>query len=893
MCLLLTSGLVTAAQRLEMAWECGNTADGSWVCNGVPKQADVMATPKAIPKSAEIVEVPLRGQDPKVPAVAETPPEKPAEPATAEIAKPASEPPATARAAATPEPQATETAEPIVTEPPATEVEKPASKAVAETPLAEKPVLREQKPAPVHVAREATSRTPVSKGIDYLGRKSVVNNKWELCATPASAPPLPGSSSQATELTADQVELVKQGISTFKGNVKISQPGRMLHAEEIQYDKQANTVEASGNVTYTDGNISITGESTRLNLDTDKGDFKNAEYRLFAKHGRGKAAIIRKDKPNILNMEQVTYTTCEPNKKDWELKVDTMELDTARNIGVARNVTLRFMDVPIFYTPYMSFPLSDERKSGFLTPSFGTKNDSGAFVKAPYYFNIAPNRDATLTPAIYQNRGLQLAGEYRYLGSKYKGFLRGEYLPSDNERNNNNRSALIVRHNQRLTDRWSAALDINRVSDNDYFDDFSNSLSVSSITHLPGRGSISYSGDYWNFSGRVDKYQTIDPTILKMNKPYDRLPQLTLNAYYPDQYLGLSYALSSELVYFDRDNSVTGSRFDLLPSISLPLRSPWGYITPKLSIRHTRYNLSGQGAGRDDTQSRTLPIFSVDSGIYLESDRNLFGNSFTQTLEPRAYYLNVPYKDQSGLIVDKNNNSVVFDTSEFDFTFASLFREDRFSGADRVGDANQLTLALTSRLLEPGTGYERLRASIGQIYYFRDRDVTLPGNASRNSSSSDIVAELASRLNNAWTANFAYQYDTEDEKTDKSVAQVRYKPDRKHILNVAYRYDKDLLEQTDVSARWPMTDNLYAVGRWNYSLRNNNTLEGFAGIEYDNCCWALRLVGRRRIKSADFINDNPDYNSAVYVQIEFKGLTNFGNKVDKLLENGILGYETN
>jgi LPS-assembly protein len=765
-----------------------------------------------------------------------------------------------------------------VTEPAA--VPQPAATTTVATPVAVTPQRDAEQIT-------GTLQTPVAPN-RQLGKDT-----WEYCATPASRPQRPRPQTEGTaSLTADQVELSKEHVSTFTGNVVISQEEQYLEADKVVYDKQASTVDASGNITYENDNLNIHGERAHMNIKTDQGNFEQADYHLFDLHGRGKAAEIRKDEPDKLHMRQVTYTTCDPDKKDWELKTKQLDLDTEEDVGVARDVTLRFMDVPIFYSPYMSFPLSDKRKSGFLTPSFGSSSDAGAYVSAPYYWNIAPNRDATFTPTVIEDRGYQLGGEFRYLQPKYNGIVRAEYLPSDDLYRNKDREAFSFEHHQRLARRWFMNIDYNYVSDSDYFDDLGNSLAVSSRSHLPRRMTVGYSGDHWNFYGRLQGYQTIDDSIADISRPYNRLPQLVLTGYYPEQAFGLSYHFRGELVSFQRDgfNSVEGNRLDLEPSVSLPLRNPWGFLTPKLTLRHTRYQLDNQLAGIDDSPDRTVPIFSVDSGLFFERQTSLWNTGFTHTLEPRAFYLYAPYKNQDNLLVNRSSTPVVFDSNQYNFSFLQLFRENRFTGGDRVGDANQLTLALTSRMLESASGYERLRLSVGQIYYFRDRKVTLPGQSRGTNSTSDWVAEMFSQMSDAWSMTAYYQYDTDQDDTERGNFSVRYKPDKKHIVNLAYRYDDELLEQTDISARWPLSRHFYAVGRWNYSLQKERSLEGFAGLEYDTCCWAMRLVGRRWFDKEDSDGD-AIYDDAIYLQLELKGLTNFGNKVESLLQEGILGYE--
>jgi LPS-assembly protein len=604
---------------------------------------------------------------------------------------------------------------------------------------------------------------------------------------------------------------------------------------------------------------------------------------LFDRHASGKADDINRDNvANITRLDNTTYSTCNAGNSDWQLRADKIELDHDEGFGTARNVSVNFMGIPFFYSPWMTFPINDKRKSGLLTPSLGSSDRSGTEVVVPYYWNISPNRDATITPRILSKRGLQLNTEYRYLQENSAGQINLEALPSDNEYNDD-RLLFGYKHQNRFAQRWSTDVNFNYVSDKSYFHDLGSDLAQSSSTHLERRLDLTYQGDSWNVLGRLHDFQTISSTAIDQ---YARLPQIVFNMNLPDNAFGIDYGLRAEAVAFDRDNSVTGTRFDIEPSISKPFRNNWGYVTPKLGVRHTAYNLTNNAIGSDDSPTRTTPIFSIDSGLFFERETSLGDTALIQTLEPRAYYLRIPKRNQDRLIVDPAGNDVVFDTGEYDFSFSQLFRENRFTGADRVNDADQLTLAVTSRLIDPASGIERASASLGQIFYFRDRDVTLPNTVAENDSSSAIVAELNARFSQAWSARAGIQYDQHDEQTDKGVFNVRYQPDTRRAVNLGFRRRRADIEQTDVSFSWPLSRQFNAVGRWNYSLDQDRTLDGFAGIEYESCCWIARLVAR------EYVNDlnDTDKNTAIMLQLELKGLTSFGDGVKTFLERGILGY---
>jgi len=421
-------------------------------------------------------------------------------------------------------------------------------------------------------------------------------------------------------------------------------------------------------------------------------------------------------------------------------------------------------------------------------------------------------------------------------------------------------------------------VDINHVSDEDYLDDFGGSLAVSSARHQERRADLHYRKNNWSLLGRIQHFQTIDQNLPSSRHPYNRLPQFLARYKHPNELFGLNFQFDGEYVQFDQDDRVSGHRIDLHPSVSLPMKRMWGFLTPKLSARYTDYRLKDEAIGNPDSPSRFLPIFSVDGGLFFDRTTSLFGQAMDQTLEPRIFYLLIPEEDQDDI--------PLFDTSRRGFSFANLFQENRFNGADRVGDTNQLTLALTSRLKSEGR--ELVRASLGQIFYFVDRDVQLrPANAAEEDDSSAIVGELVARLGDHWSTRADAQWNPHagEHKTEKNRVQLRYKAEDQQILNLAYRYTKKQIEQTDVSARWPIGNHLHILARWKYSWMYDQTMESFGGIEYDGCCWKIRTIVRNYVNGVD-----EEANTAFFVQLELKGLTSLGSDIDSFLEEGILGY---
>lgn len=719
-----------------------------------------------------------------------------------------------------------------------------------------------------------------------------IPSDWMLCGEPGSPAhphepqPFNAKGDEATYLDADESRATNNEIFDFSGDVEVRRGNQRLNADTATYNQAQDTVEAHGNVRFEQDGLTVEGDNAKLELGARHGQVETARYGLVQRHARGESSLLVMEDPNHTRLVQATFTTCNPGHDDWLLHAGDLKLDHEKSIGEARNVWLEFKGVPFLYLPYINFPLNDQRKSGFLTPSFGTSDQVGTDIQIPYYWNIAPQRDATLTTRMMSKRGVQLLGEVRYISPTGSGLTNIGYVPHDNVLDKS-RTFLSTHNVWNFAPRWSSGLEFGYVSDRDYFGELGTSLSVASTTHLERRADATYHGDFWSFTGRVQSYQTVDESLPGDARPYQRLPQLLVNLNLPQQAYGSNALFNGEYVHFYRRDSVVGDRVDLQPGVSLPLVNAYGYITPSLNLRYTQYALDQQTAGSGESSpSRSLPVLSLDSGVYLERDMSWSDVALLHTLEPRLYYLYVPYRDQSSL--------PVFDTNLLDFSYANLFQNNRFSGADRVGDANQITVALTSRLLDRDSGRERFNARVGQIFYFDDRRVVLPGASTDTLDVSDIVAELNSTgLIPDWKASASLLWNPQSQDIDKSALGFEYKPDNQRILKLDYRLRRNELEQTDLAALWPLSQQadrrINMVGRWNYSLQDGRTLEALLGMEYDTCCWALRVAGRRFVS-----NVGGDTNNALFLQLELKGLTSFGNRSKRglagLLDPGTFRY---
>jgi LPS-assembly protein len=755
----------------------------------------------------------------------------------------------------------------------------------------------------------------------------------ELSTVPETIRPeaLPG----AIEIEGDKLDLYLDRKMRASGNAVISKGAQKVYGDNIEYDVQNDELKVDGNARVDLGDSELRGPTLKMRLSDSIGEMRDASVTLNKRYSNNQEIAVRNDpsvytQSKLLNaqttltddprlyqdnyrepatpigqtsidpkfnssrgdakailfegqdkkrLKEARYTTCEPGVDDWYIKASEIELDDFTESGTAKNARVEFKGVPLLYTPWMSFSFNNERKSGLLAPTVGTTSRSGFETLIPYYINIAPDMDATVGVRYLSKRGAQLQGEFRYLGENYSGINNLEYL-NDDALNGGQRYYANISHNHSLGAGWSAGYNIEKVSDNQYFSEMSTRIVSTSRVNLPQEGRIDYVGDVWRFNGLVQKYQTLD----EINFPYQRLPQLTLTADKEWDYFDTE--LYSQWAYFDRNNkapiAATGSRLAVYPSLSVPFTQPYGYITPKLGVHATNYRLNdnnfnvGGNLISNNSDTRTLPIFSVDSGLFFERDVNIVKNSYTQTLEPRLFYVYIPEKNQDRL--------PVFDSGLADLNLTTLFSENQFTGNDRINNANQLSLAFTTRMIDKESGAERIAATIGQRYYFDDQNVTLPGSIASKDNSSDIIAALTARLSNQWNLDAFWQYNTDDAGMVRSNILARYNPEPGKLLNVGYRYTQQFLEQVNVSGQWPLSSGWYGVGRFNYSIKEKTLIESLAGLEYDAGCWQARTV-IQRVETA-----TADANYGLFFQLELGGLASIGSNPLNLLRRDIPGY---
>lgn len=720
-------------------------------------------------------------------------------------------------------------------------------------------------------------------------------------------------------LHADHIQGDPDANVTLTGTAEVRRIDGIVKGDKIDYRNNTGQTDLQGNVRMMRDGTLVTGPSAQFNVDTDSGEIESPNFWIGANGGTARAEHAEIFSRSQMRLNQVQYSGCPCPNPSWYITADGVDLDFDENEGVARNGVLYFKGVPLLASPYLTFPIKKERKSGFLLPTYGVSSKSGFDISVPYYFNLAPNYDLTVQPRYFSKRGPQLGGEFRYLGSSYYGNLVGTYMSSDWD-TGERRWMFRSRHQQILGGGFYADWDYAKASDNDYFRDFSTlGLNEASTTYLPQRGRVGWGNNYWQAYAQVFKYQTLQDPDAPLDPPLDKLPELSLKGARYDLG-GVDLEWTSTAVRFHRPRDFWGNRWgpdgDRLQSYltaSYPIQRPGWFLIPKVGFHYTQYHTDWydrdwDGIGGTDNQrnmSRSLPIVSLDAGMVFERDTTLFGNASIQTLEPRLYYLRVPYRDQSKL--------PVYDTSLANFSFEQAFSENIYSGGwDRIANANQLTMALTTRWLDAGTGFERLSLSAAQRLYFEDQRVTLPGETPREDRNvrSDYLVAASAALTDTLSTEVAAQFDPYESNWSRGLISARWRPQRLTSVALSYRYQRDPppntlyqpqgQNQISLAFQWPFSERWYGVGRVDYSLRSdregstsNSTTtdsprvtQAIAGLEYKgDCCWTGRVVFQRYAVSST------DTNTAVFFQLELNGLGSLGTDPMSLLNKSIPGYQ--
>jgi LPS-assembly protein len=675
------------------------------------------------------------------------------------------------------------------------------------------------------------------------------------------------------DVTSDHGDLGRSGDAELSGNVIIRMGQRLLTADEAQVDATKRSVTVTGRSEYLDPTVHVVGKGGTFAEETG-GNFEGAKFELVDGSGRGSAKEARLHDQTMLDLKTVRYTVCPPGNEDWLLKADTISLDQESRTGTGRDVKLNFKGVPILYTPWISFPLGDQRKSGLLFPSLGVSGRNGTQIVVPWYWNIAENYDATFTGRYFSSRGFRIDPEFRYLTERSKGSLEVQYLPHDTERGDS-RSLYEFKDVTLFDPLTRAQVNASYVSDNSYFEDFGVGFEGTSVIFLNQLAELRRETEHWSLIGRTQNYQVIDDALADDERPYALLPQVVAAGRWNDLPLGMAGTFDAEATNFYRNIGPQGIRIDTQPGVSWRTGARGAYAQANAAWRYTAYALHDTAPGTDNSLSRSLPVLSLDSGLVLE--RAVGSQQRLQTLEPRVLYLYVPYRNQDAI--------PVFDTDAPDLNLVELFRTNRYVGPDRVGDANQVSVGLTSRLLDPAGGQQYLTATLGQAFYFEQPRVTLPDETPSNRSTSDMVAELELDAFKHWNARVAYQWDPSRTETQRGELAVQYRLASDSVVNASYRYQRDLLEQVDLSAAWPILDHWHGYARWVYSISETKTLDQFVGLQYSSCCWGLRVITRRFVSRRTGASD-----TSIGIELELKGLSSVGVDNETFLRDAIRGY---
>ncbi|KAB0632421.1 LPS biosynthesis protein [Burkholderia stagnalis] len=721
-----------------------------------------------------------------------------------------------------------------------------------------------------------------------------LDTPWDLRLAPQlEEHPLKEGAKPATFVIADHTSGTAEQDLAAKGSAELRRGDAVVKADAIHYDQDTDTADAYGQVRVVNAGTSFSGPEAHLKVEANQGFMTAPKYHFSTTGGSGSAERV-----DLLDAERSvfvngTYTACQcATDPAWYIKGSRFDFDTGADEGTARNGVLFFQGVPIFASPWLTFPLSGERRSGLLPPTFSINSNNGFELSLPYYFNIAPNRDLTITPRIITKRGVQTQATFRYLSASYSGTLTGEYLPDDRLAHRN-RYAIYWQHQQNFGSGFGGYVYYNKVSDNTYPEDLasiSNQFVTGTQTLYQQEAGLTYNNGPWSVLARYQHWQTLPPSSAP---PYGREPQLNVK-YTKYNVGGFDFGAEADYSRFRITTADTtqGDRVVFNPYIAYGIYGPGYFAVPKVQYHFASYDLSYVASNTPNNPKRfteSIPTVSFDSGLIFDRSVRLFGQDFIQTLEPRLYYVYTPYRNQS--------NAPLFDTAESDFGLAEIYQPNTFVGNDRFADANRLTAGLTSRFIDPRTGDERARFMIAQQYYFTDQRVTLKSTpAASQARHSDLIAGAALKLGSGFASETAFQYNQNNNQLVKSSIGFGYSPELRKVINVGYRYtratqtlDGRPINQFLVSAQWPLTRRLYAVGRFNYDFSGDRVIDGLVGLQYDADCWALG-VGIQRY--ANGVNSSQQQTSATrfMAQLTLKGLSSIDNGLVNAFRAGVPGY---
>jgi LPS-assembly protein len=703
------------------------------------------------------------------------------------------------------------------------------------------------------------------------------------CKTPTFTYQAPSDNSGNITVKSESALLVKDQLAVFEGRVSIVSPTSTITANSANILENGKEIRATGDVQYTDALLQVNSEGIEVNGNLKLLQMQQTDYKIAGINGRGGADLLSISQERGVTLGNVSFTTCPLGSEDWKIQASEITIEKDMPYGEAYNTRFYVAGVPVFYLPYFAFPITTARQTGFLFPEFGSSSNTGLEWEQPFYWNIAPNMDATMSTRLMTNRGVQLKTEFRYLNRNHTGELQLEYLPSDsNLVEDKQRYFYRFMHRGKLNKNWSISADINDISDNNYIIDLGSDYYNQADTHLYRQAGLNYNSDNLDISIFVRDFTTIGLSASN----YRALPEAKLNYINRiNNYLNLG--LKSELAYFENGalSAPDALRFHIEPSVTLPYQRAWGELIAQASVLHTYYkqDLKGQDLALEEEVSRTLGQARLFGSLIFEKPQNVLGNSYTLTLEPKAQYLFTSFQEQT--------NIGLYDSTPLLTNFNNLFRGQEFTGLDRINDNNQVTLGATSRLIT-NNNTEVLVASVGQILYIQDSQLI---DGRRTGDRSSIAAELDWQVNQNWFIHSEIQVGNQSNRTERSSLSTEYRLDENKLIKINHRYIRELsnerIDQVGASASWPVTDNWHWVGRYYRDLRRSRSIETFMGIEYESCCWALRLSVRRNLATrfnTDGIRDLNEFESGVALQFVFKGMGSSANKFD-MLSQGLFG----
>ena len=713
--------------------------------------------------------------------------------------------------------------------------------------------------------------------------------------------------SSAIYVSGDKVAGSTEDKVIVEGAAEFRKPGTVLKADKVEYEQNKDEVFASGNVRLNRLGNTFEGPEAKFQLETFKGYFLKPQYQFLANGGNGQADKIDFLGDKKTTISNASYTTCTrvPGSKwlpDWVLEASRIDTDSEENVGEAYGAVVKLKEVPIFALPYMSFPLNSDRKTGFLPPSIASDNVSGLEISTPYYVNLAPNYDLTFNPTLSSKRGVNLGTEFRYLNPTLSGTMNVDVMPSDKLRNNDRRWGISADHQQYIAAGSTVGglllnLEVNRVSDNNYWRDFPRATGALTQRILPTNASLGWRQGAWSSGLKFSKWQTLQDTGAVIRPPYDQLPHAYLKYDGLNLNGGFNLNVNTEVTYFKSDPAFTtqanGIRAFNQIEISRPFKSPAYFITPKVKFHNAAYQFDSPLRNGDTSASLSVPTFSLDSGLVFDRSVRLWGRDLTQTLEPRGFYVYTPYREQSLL--------PNYDSAARDFNFAALFTENPYSGNSRIPDTNVFTYGLSSKFLDANSGAELVRLGMAQRLRFEDQRVILPGNRIQTERLSDLLFGATVNWDPHWSVETTQQVSPSESRLNRGVLGVRYAPKDFHVVSAAYRYQRGVSEQAELSWQWPMAelfgaskdaaDGAVSNGRWftlgrlNYSLTENKMVDSVLGFEYEAGCWVARTVVENVSSSS------ATSNRRILFQLELVGFGSVGPGALKTLRSNIPRYQ--